>query len=353
MPAGRVSRTKRREGEFALIESLRARFASKDAGLIRGIGEDAAVIKTPSRDWMVLTTDLLTEGVHFNLATSSLEEVGYRAAVANLSDIASMGAKPRYLLVALAIPPEIRTGDIHRLYRGLMQACRPFQVHLAGGDTSASRQGLFISITLTGTVKAGRVLRRDGARPGDWLYVTGTLGDSRAGLMILTAANRGAARAAPPPPRTAGDRFLIQRHHRPSARIEEGRWLATQRLATAAIDLSDGLTGDLRHLCAQSRVGAELNRAALPISPSCATFARTRGLDSTDLALTGGEDYELLFTIRPQDQLRLERQAAGMGYHCTCIGRMTPVAFGVRIRAADGSLRPLPAWSYEHFRSTI
>jgi thiamine-monophosphate kinase len=352
MSAGKVSRRKPRQGEFALIQSLRARFESKDAGLIRGIGEDAAIIKTPSRDWTVLTTDLLTEGVHFNLATSSLEEVGYRAAVANLSDIAAMGALPRYLLVAVAIPPGIPTADIQRLYRGLIRACRPYQVHLAGGDTSASRQGLFISITLTGTVEAGRALRRDGAAPGEWLYVTGTLGDSRAGLMILTAANRGAARAAARSPRTAGDRFLVRRHQRPSARIAEGRWLVTKRLATAAIDLSDGLAGDLRHLCEQSRVGAELNRAALPISPSCSTFARVHGLDSTDLALSGGEDYELLFTVRPQDQSRLEREAARIGYHYTCIGQMKPAAFGVRIRAADGSLRPLTAGSYEHFRTT-
>lgn len=352
MPAGAGSRTRLQQGEFAFIEALRARFASKDAGLIRGIGEDAAIIKAPSRKWMVLTTDLLVEDVHFDLSTSSLQDIGYRAAIANLSDIASMGAQPRYLLVAVAIPPRLHTGDIQRLYRGLMQACRLFQVHLIGGDTSASRRDLFINITLTGIVEAGRALRRDRARPGDGLYVTGTLGDSRAGLMILSAEKRRSTKAASRSRLSASDRFLLRRHRRPDARIDEGRWLVTSRLAAAAIDLSDGLAGDVRHLCEQSRVGAELNRTALPISRSCAIFARTRSIDPADLALAGGEDYELLFTVRASDQPRLEQEAARLGYHCTCIGRIKPASFGLRIRVADGSLQSLAAGSYEHFRTT-
>jgi thiamine-monophosphate kinase len=351
MPKGKVSRTRPRQSEFAFIEAIRTRYASKDVALIRGIGEDAAIIKTPRPDWLVLTTDLLAEGVHFDLTTTAFEEVGYRAAVANLSDIASMGASPRYLLVALAIPPAIHTGEVQRLYRGLMQACRPYRVHLAGGDTSASSQGLFISITLTGTVEAKRALRRDGARPGDWLYVTGTLGDSRAGLMVLKAMKRRAARARLASAQGRVDRALLRRHHRPTARIEEGRWLGTHRLATAAIDLSDGLAGDVRHLCTQSRVGVEIHRAALPISRPCTIFARDCGVDPTDLALTGGEDYELLFTVRPSNRAEVERQAARLKYHCTCVGQIKPASFGVQIRAADGSLGPLVTESYEHFRT--
>ena len=351
MPEGQVSRARPRQGEFALIETLRAHFASKDAGLIRGIGEDTAIIKIPSPEWLVLTTDLVAEGVHFDLATTSLEDVGYRAAVANLSDIASMGARPRYLLVAVAIPPAIHTGGIQRLYRGMMQACRPFDVHLAGGDTSASQQDLFISITLTGTIEAGQALRRNGARQGDWLYVTGTLGDSRAGLMMLTASKRGFQRSITRSQRRADDRFLLRRHHRPTARITEGRWLATHRLATAAIDLSDGLAGDVRHLCTESRVGVEVSRAALPISQSCARFARARGLDPAELALAGGEDYELLFTVRASNRARLEREAGKLNYQCTCIGQIKPASFGLRIRTEDGSLRRLVAESYEHFRT--
>jgi thiamine-monophosphate kinase len=351
MPKGKVFRTRPRQSEFALIETIRTRYASKDPALIRSIGEDAAVVKASTSDWLVLTTDLLAEGVHFDLSTTSIEDVGYRAAVANLSDIASMGARPRYLLVALAIPPAIQTEEIERFYRGLMQACRPFKVHLAGGDTSASTRGLFVSITLTGTVERERALRRDGARPGDWLYVTGTLGDSRAGLMILKTMKRDRTAARPVRQRTGINRALLRRHHRPIARIEEGRWLSAHRLATAAIDLSDGLAGDVRHLCTQSRVGVEINRAALPISRPCMMFAHHRGVDPADLALIGGEDYELLFTVTPSDREEVERQASRMKYRCTCIGQIKPASFGVQIRAADGSLGPLVIKSYEHFRT--
>jgi thiamine-monophosphate kinase len=351
MPAGRVSR-RRRQGEFTLIESLRTRFASKNAGLIRGIGDDAAIVETSSRDWLLLTTDLLAEGIHFDLTTTTLEDIGYRSAIANLSDIASMGGRPRYLLVAIAIPPHIDFTAIQQFYRGLMQACRPFEVRLIGGDTSASRRDLFISITLTGTVGAGQALQRNGARPDDLLYVTGTVGDSRAGLMLLKTKKSRNKKSDPRSGLTAADRFLLRRHHRPSARIDEGRWLATKGLATAAIDLSDGLAGDLRHLCDQSRVGAEVEIAALPISRACIKFAHTRGLNPVDLALAGGEDYELLFTVNSQNRLQLERGAARLGYRCTCIGRMKPASFGLRVRAANGSLEPLAAVSYEHFRTT-
>ncbi|WP_447602272.1 thiamine-phosphate kinase [Nitrospira sp. Nam80] len=345
-----MSRRRERQGEFALIESLRVRFASKDAGLIRGIGEDAAIVKTSSRDRLLLTTDLLTEGIHFDLATTSLEDIGYRSAIANLSDIASMGGRPRYLLVAIAVPQHINFAAIRRLYRGLMQACRPFNVHLIGGDTSASRHDLFISITLTGAVEAARALQRNGAHPGDFLYVTGTVGDSRAGLMLLQERKSHVKKADPA--QSAGDRFLLRRHHKPSARIEEGRWLATKRLATAAIDLSDGLAGDLRHLCDESRVGAEVDCAALPISSPCLRFAHVRGLAPADLALAGGEDYELLFTVNSRNRSRMEREAARLGYRCTCIGQMKPASFGLRMRTVNGSLEPLAPVSYEHFRPT-
>lgn len=352
MPSRQIRRKPSFQGEFALIDTLRRRFASQDARLIRGIGEDAAVIRVSPREWMLITTDLLAEGVHFDLAASTLVDVGYRAAIANLSDIASMGGRPQYLLVAVAIPPDVTPAKTQRLYEGLIQACRPFGVHLVGGDTSASRQGLFISLTLTGIVEPGRALRRDGAGVGDLLYVTGTLGDSRAGLMILQKATRQRDSARVRVRIPAGGRFLLQRHHRPSARIDEGRWLSVNRFATAAIDVSDGLAGDVRHLCDQSGVGVELEPQRLPISRPCEAFARSHGLDPVDLALAGGEDYELLCTVRRVHQARFERGAAKQGYRFTRIGTVTPPSSGLRIRGTDGSLRSLTVTSYEHFRST-
>ena len=345
MPSG--SRTL--QSEFALIRSLRNRFAAPDPRIVRGIGEDTAVIKTSDREWTLLTTDLLAEGVHFDLSTSSLEDVGYRAAIANLSDIASMGGTPQYLLVALAIPSDLGNADIQRLYRGMMKACRPFHVRLVGGDTSASLRGLFLSLTLTGLVEAGRPLRRDNARIGDCIYVTGTLGDSQAGLTLLGAGTR-RARPASFPQHREDERFLVTRHHRPSARVSEGRWLVRHRMATAAIDLSDGLAGDLRHLCDQSRVGAELFLSELPISRQCIAFAGARNLDPTTVALIGGEDYELLFTVPSSDRKRFESQARRARHRFTRIGVIRPRSFGLRIRTLTGTLRHLTAKGYEHFR---
>ncbi|GAB1724823.1 MAG: Thiamine-monophosphate kinase [Nitrospira sp.] len=343
MPPGRSRRADRVRSEFGLIRSLQAQAAQPDPQVFKGIGDDTAIIKTSSTEWTLITTDLVAEGVHFDPATSSFRDIGYRAAIANLSDIAAMGGRPRFMLVSIAIPPSCSTAQIQHLYRGMMQAGSPYQVRLIGGDTSASRGGLFLNITLTGVVKPRRVLLRSGARVGDRLYVTGTLGDSRAGLDLLTSRRR-------PTLRPADARFLLARHHRPSARIAEGVWLAEQRLAGAAIDLSDGLTGDLRHICEESGVGADVIAGALPISPACRAYAQARGLDPGQIALQGGEDYELLFTVPRRQQSRFDRLAGKTGFRMTCIGSITPGMSGLRLRTEAGATQPLPLTSYEHFR---
>jgi len=337
--------------EFALIRALAHRFAGKPSRVVRGIGDDAAVIAATTPAWWHVTTDLLAEGVHFDLRTASPESVGYRAAMANLSDIAAMGAIPRYLLISLAIPSGFRQKHTFSLYTGLMKACRPHGVALIGGDTSASRSGLFINITLIGTTASGLALFRHGARVGDHIYVTGTLGDSLAGLQLLEqSSSKGSARHSASPFRPAHRRFLMQRHLRPSARIKEGQWLNNARLATAAIDLSDGLSGDLRHLCEESRVGAEIELDKLPLSAACRIYAEHRCIQPAQLALTGGEDYELLFTAHPATRSNIERQARARGFHVTCIGIVRPHRFGIRMKTGDGTVRPMPLTSYEHFR---
>ncbi len=340
--------------EFELIRLLHRRFGRSTPSVIRGIGEDAAVIKTSAKDALLATTDLLAEGIHFDLAHAGFETVGYRAAIANLSDIAAMGGTPRFLFVALAIPAHYQTSQIIALYRGLMRACRPFDVCLTGGDTSASRQGLFLSITLLGTMPAKQALRRNGARIGDLIYVTGTLGDSRAGLQLLMSGRNRSRRSAPRRHAlTRHDRFLIRRHLHPSARIAEGRLLASARLASAAIDISDGLSGDLRHLCEQSGVGAEIFLSKLPVSPACHAYAQQRRLDPAQQALSGGEDYELLFTVPPRRRAQLDRLGSARGFRLTCIGEIRPAHAGITTRGPDGTVRPLRVTSYEHFhRST-
>ncbi|HEX5647716.1 MAG TPA: thiamine-phosphate kinase [Nitrospira sp.] len=337
--------------EFALIRTLARRFARRTTQLIRGIGDDAAVLASPAQGWWHVTTDLLAEGIHFDVRTASLESVGYRAAMANLSDIAAMGAVPRYVLISLAVPSEFGTKQVVQLYTGLMKACRPRHVILIGGDTSASTAGLFVSLTLLGTTTSRRALFRRGARVGDDIYVTGTLGDSLAGLQLLapTASTRPADRRVSPL-RASHKNFLINRHLRPTARLAEGQWLNNARLATAAIDLSDGLSGDLRHLCEESRVGAEIDLSTLPISAACHAYAENRRLEPVLVALTGGEDYELLFTAPPAKQATIARHARARGFHVTRIGTIRPRRFGMRMNTPDGTMKPIPNTSYEHFR---
>jgi len=328
--------------EFQLIEHLRRRFGRTGPSVVLGIGDDAAITKLPPGHHLLLTTDLLTEGIHFTLSTATYESIGYKAAVANLSDIAAMGGTPHALAVSIAIPHSVNAADVTRLYRGLMAACRPYGVSLIGGDTSASRHGLFVSVTLTGYVVPKRILRRDGARIGDIVYVTGTLGDSLAGLQILkTRLRKGISRR--------DIRYLIARHHRPTPRIQAGQFLVARGLATAAIDVSDGLSGDLVHLCEQSAVGVEIDAAALPLSRACRAYAVATKTDPIQLALRGGEDYELLFTVPATRRAALERLRRRAGCRLTPIGVIRPKRFGLKLRTRRGDVLPLRNTSYQHF----
>lgn len=336
--------------EFNLIHALHRRHSRLAPSVIRGIGDDSAVITSQAGQWILLTTDLLTEGIHFDLRTATMADVGFRAAAANLSDIAAMGGTPQHLLVALAIPRSGSGSQVHQLYRGMMAACRPHHVALIGGDTSASDGGWFLSLTVTGMVPPRKALFRSGARIGDDLYVTGTIGDSLAGLQLLNE----------PPPRTNRHghtetfsarhrQFLIQRHLRPTARIAEGKWLSAHRFATAAIDISDGLSGDIRHICEESHVGVALDLGALPLSPACRSYAASRKLDPVDLALTGGEDYELLFTVSPRQRHRLQQSAIEQGFVLTPIGKIHPHRFGIQALSPHGTSHRLANRSYKHF----
>lgn len=336
--------------EFDLIRTLQQRHSRHDPSVIRGIGDDAAIVTSGAGKWSLLTTDLLAEGIHFDLRTAAMADIGFRAAVANLSDIAAMGGTPQYLLVSLAIPRTGARQHVLQLYKGMMAACRPHHVTLIGGDTSASADGWFINITLVGMVPPRKALLRSGAQVGDLLYVTGTIGDALAGLMLLNE-QPGKTRR----PRTAAlsarhRQFLINRHLHPTARLAEGQWLSTHRVATAAIDLSDGLSGDLRHICEESHVGVDLDLSSLPLSPACRAYAASRQIDPVALALTGGEDYELLFTLSPRRKAEAERAAKLRRFRITCIGTIRPARHGIQAISQGGTKRPLPNSSYEHFK---
>ena len=327
-----------RIGEFELIRCLRRATAiphGVQASVLAGIGDDAAILKPRPGRVILATTDLLAERVHFDLAFTSYRQLGYKAAMANLSDIAAMGGVPRFLLIALALTSRETSRNVEAMYEGIRAACNPAGVAVVGGDMSASRTDLFLAVMVLGDAAPQDALRRSGARAGDRLYVTGTLGDAQAGLELLQARKR-------------TNSYLITRHLMPTARLKEAQHLADGRLASAAIDVSDGLAGDIRHICEESGVGCLIDARKLPLSPQLRTHARARKRDPIAYALSGGEDYELLFTVPPTKVARVEAHIRRRLLRATPIGLITPRRQGLRLIGIDGSVRPLTAKGYEH-----
>jgi thiamine-monophosphate kinase len=333
--------------EFTLIRRFRqiARIPpSLRSSVLIGIGDDGAVLKPHPARVLVGTTDVSVEHVHFSLSYMTYRQLGYRAAVANVSDLAAMGATPRYALIVLGLSPQTTGAQIGALYAGITAACHQAGAAIIGGDLSASRD-VFVSMTLLGEAKPHEILRRSGARAGDILYVTGTLGDSRAGLEILQNRCKGSRRTG----RSAAHHpYLARRHISPTARLAESRTLAMRRLASSAIDVSDGLVGDLRHICEESRTGAILDVRRLPLSRSLIAYARARNQDPIGYALAGGEDYELLFTVPPRLCASVDALIHKARLCASPIGMITAATAGLRVIDADGTMRPLTAKSYVH-----
>lgn len=308
--------------------------------MLAGVGDDAAVIKAGGKGDLLATADMLAERVHFDLSFTAFRDLGYKALAVNLSDIAAMGGRPDNYLVSIALPPHFNMEDMEEIYRGMDEAGRPHRVCLVGGDTVASPGPLVISITLLGRAARGKAVLRSGALPGDGLYVTGTLGDSAAGLELLKAGRR-------PGGGGAGAEYLIRRHLRPEARVKAGRLLGGKGLASAMIDISDGIASDIRHITERSGCGAEINLDALPLSDELLSFAGRK--NAVKYALEGGEDYELLLAAHPgsEDALGVAGKAAGVAF--TKVGTIT---WGEGVFAVDskGTRKALKSRGYEHFR---
>ncbi len=332
-------------GEFEFIHTIQERFGFVQSPIIHGIGDDAAVLRPQAGDDLLVSTDLLTEDIHFTLNLHSFKEIGYRAAIANLSDIAAMGGVPQALLIGLAIPPQLSKQHLIELYQGLMKPCQKHSVALIGGDTSKSNSGLFLSITVLGKINHGHSLTRSGAKVTDHIYVTGTLGDSAAGLQLLKHFQE----SRPGIKKKKSEALLIKRHLHPIPRLDVGQQLSRNKLAHAAIDLSDGLSGDFRHVCQASQVGAELWEEHIPISPECQAFAYDHGKLPLDMALGGGEDFELLFTAPARHRQRVEAISKSSKVPISCIGRIHSKEFGIRLKLADGSSRKVIVNSFNHF----
>jgi len=275
-------------GEFGFIRSIQKGSLFNHHNVIKGIGDDCAVLGPYDHKAFLLSTDLLIEDIHFKLSKIPPQHLGQKAVAVNLSDIAAMGGIARHLLVALAVPNTLDVSTINAFYKGIKTICREFGVNIIGGDTSSSPAKMMINITVMGDAPEDEVLYRHGASHGDLIFVTGTLGNSAAGLQLILE-NYSV------PQKTAD--VLIKAHHLPTPFLEIGRLIARSRLASAMIDLSDGLISDLDHICRASGVGASLNKNALPISDELQRFAKINHLDPYEISLMGGEDYRLLITV--------------------------------------------------------
>jgi len=333
-------------GEFGLIERIREAGARSASRALIGIGDDAAALLVDPGEALLATTDLLLEGVHFDLRTTDLYSLGWKSAAANLSDIAAMGGLPRYCLTALGIPVSFTVEALAEFYRGLRACLGKFGTEVVGGDTCRSRRGFCIGVTLLGETREGRAVTRRGAAPGDRIFVTGTLGGSGAGLELLqknvrrkTSGGRGKGKAQ------SAIRKLIERHLRPVPRVNEGIQLAGSGAVSAMIDVSDGLSSDLGHICDESCVGAEVHAGRIPLSRELRAAASLLARPELDLALFGGEDYELLFTVPPEQVARLR----SLPVRAAEIGVVTPGAGMILVdeRGRRSSLSPA---GYDHFK---
>jgi len=326
-------------GEFGLIDKIRKSSACSSPAVVVGIGDDAAVIKMAASSVLLATTDMLIEHVHFDLSLTDFPSLGWKSAAVNLSDIAAMGGIPRFCLSSLAIPSGISVEAVKGFYRGFSSLLRAHNTMLVGGDTSSSKSGFVVSVSVLGETKRGMAVYRSGAKYGDSVFVTGTLGDSGAGLEILKSGHRG---------QRAGVRNLIKKHNRPVPRIEWGRQIALAKCASAMIDISDGLSSDLSHICDASGVGAVLFSDKIPLSTSLLKSATCLEKKPLHYALSGGEDYELLFTVPPSRMNKLK----SLRIPITEIGRITK-GNGLFLVNAEGRKALLKPTGYNHFKGSL
>ena len=313
------------------------RSAAGSRFLSLGIGDDAALISGTRGYEMVLTCDWFLEGTHFLRDKHPPDAVGWKCLARAVSDIAAMGAVPRCFLLSLALPRELASSWLHDFLGGLRSAATRFGCSLAGGDTTERREVL-INVTVAGEVRRGREVRRSGARPSDIIYVSGRLGEAELGLRLLRERKRGLGRREP----------QLRKHLYPEPRVELGRWLGEKRVASALMDLSDGLSSDLRRLSEASKVGALIRSDLLP-TVGVTKLERNRGVDPLQLALHGGDDYELLFAIPKSKAKRLPRSVGGVAL--TRIGEVTQ-AREVMFVDAHGRSRVLKPRGWDSFRSS-
>ena len=329
-----------RLGEFGLINFLTKNIILKQHTTLKGVGDDAAVLSFEANKKCIITTDMLVEGVHFDLSYVPLKHLGYKAVMVNISDLAAMNAMPRQITVSIALSNRFSLEAVDELYQGIYLACEKSNVDVVGGDTTSSTSGLIISVTAIGEAIENELVYRDGARENDLIVVSGDLGAAYVGLQLLErekdvylSSNKQVQ------PDLEGHDYILERQLKPEARTDINELLKKlEVLPTSMIDVSDGLSSEMLHICTASGKGCNLYEEKIPIDPTTYNTAREFNLDPTVCALNGGEDYELLFTIDLKDFDKIKGNP-----NFTVIGHMTEQAQGCNLITKSGALYPLTA----------
>lgn len=331
-------------GEFALIDHLTKDFILNQNSSVLGVGDDAAVIKCSDEN-LVVSTDMLVEGVHFNLAYTPLKHLGYKAVVVNLSDIAAMNAIPTQITVSVAVSNRFPVEALEELYAGIQTACSYYKVDLVGGDTTSSTSGLIISLTVIGFSNSENIVYRSGAKPNDLLVVTGDIGGAYMGLQVLERENEVFKVNPNNQPDLSMYTYIVERQLKPEARTDIVDLLKKLEVKpTAMIDISDGLSSEIIHLCKKSKTGVDLFENKIPLDPQVISTCEEFNLDSTTIALSGGEDYELLMTIDQKDYDKIKGNP-----NLTVIGYMTEPVKGMHLVTRDDSKVELIAKGWKSF----
>lgn len=328
-------------GEFGLIDRLASQVELTQASSVKGIGDDAAVID-PESLHQVVTTDMLVEGIHFDLAYMPLKHLGYKAIVVNLSDVYAMNATPRQVVVGLALSNRFPVEAVDELYEGMLLACRNYGVDLVGGDTTSSRSGLVISVTAIGAAAKEDLVYRSGAQDKDLLVVSGDLGGAYMGLQMLER-EKAVFTDSGAQPDLDGHDYILERQLKPEARRDVIDLLKKLSVRpTSMIDVSDGLASEALHIARSSNLGVRIYDDKLPIDPSTYSSARDFNLDPSTCALNGGEDYELLFTVAQSDFEKIKGNPS-----LSIIGHMMDASSGYQLVDKQGGLHPLQAQGWD------
>lgn len=331
-------------GEFGLIENLTKGVELKNPSSVKGVGDDAAVLHYGDKETLV-TTDLLLEGIHFDLTYVPLKHLGYKAAVVNFSDIYAMNGKPRQITVSLGVSKRFTIKHLQQLYDGIKLACDVYGVDLIGGDTSASATGLLISITCIGECESGKIVYRNGAKDTDLICVSGDLGAAYMGLQLLERERVASEGIKDFQPKFAGKEYILERQLKPEARKDIIEALdKTGIIPTAMMDISDGLSSELLHICHQSGVGCRIYEERIPIDYQTAVMASELNMNLVTAALNGGEDYELLFTVPLTDHEKIAEMSG-----VRIIGHMTKPELGCVLATRDDNEIQLKAQGWNAF----